>query len=111
MHLRLPAVESDYEAAAQRMLDAQALDTGPGRNEYGVDAAPRSGRVLHRPSGEPAMVVWTWTDGLAVHHPQGIVFDPDGLLWADGRFNSAVGQSTLESCERISGNWWWCAQY
>lgn len=111
LQLRLLAVRSDYEAAARSMLDAPASDDGSGGNIYDVNASPKSGRVLNGPSGEPAVVVWTWTQGLALHHPRGIVFDPDGRLRGDGRFQSSSDQLSLEHCERLSGKWWWCAQY
>jgi hypothetical protein len=113
LKVRLAIVESRYRAAGERLLhseDTESTREGPVQDQR---IPPDSGRVVLGANGEPQLVVWTWTSGLAIAHPSALVFDPNRRLGEDrdAFYQPPPNGIRLSQCEQVRGDWWWCVLY
>lgn len=113
LRLRLAIVEGRYRPAAESLIRADHTASTRAGLVQDQRIRPDSGRVVLGPDGDPELVVWTWTEGLAIGHPSGLVFDPNRRLGeGSSSFQEpAPGGISLQSCEPLTAVWWWCVLY
>lgn len=112
LKVKVTLVQSEYRTAAEALLltDDVASTRGGPVSELRVE--PQSGRVVVGADGDPGMVVWTWTSGLAGGKPSGLVYDPGERFGEVGEFYAPPPDGMrLRDCEPVFGEWWWCVLY